>query len=544
MKTRVFTISILTLTALYLLFGHMPQVVNENNEKFSAEKVAKDIKVISKERHSLLRGENRKEVADYLTSRLKESGISPKVFSYQYFDSKIWKDTLTLTNLFLEINPTNSTANSYIMLVAHYDSAERLSLHSDKGEPSYGAADDGYGIGVILEVLNNSLKQRENWSQGIRILFTDAEEFGMLGMKQAWGQNRELFDKVALLINIEARGVKGPALLFETSNFNSKIIDLYAQSPYPAAYSLSSTVYKILPNYTDFTIVKDSINGINFSVVDNLYYYHTPNDHFRNISLQSIQHYGEQISPMVDRFLTDRQYSHPDCFGSDRDYIYFTIPIIGLVWISNTTYAIINSCFLLVTLLTILLLIRYIRVQKVLKYMGVILLFLITTVAIGTGISYLIGSMTGIKFRLTSMIVSEYDSFIMLSYYMIITVVFSILFYKKCKFPVEFHIGAILFNSILILITTILFPDNFVILISTTLSLLVFLSKIVSAHYPAIQTTLSILSLGLITLTIAPILYILSVGLGVGAMGISAMILVLNLIVTIPIIIHDQKKIG
>jgi Zn-dependent M28 family amino/carboxypeptidase len=47
---------------------------------------------------------------------------------------------------------------------------------------SYGAADDGYGIGVILETVSLALKNRTEWKQGIKVLFTDAEEPGMKGM--------------------------------------------------------------------------------------------------------------------------------------------------------------------------------------------------------------------------------------------------------------------------------------------------------------------------------------------------------------------------
>lgn len=543
MKIRTLYASIVILTLLYLVFGYLPKSQEINTKEFSAERVAKKIEVISKDKHSLFRDENRKKVENYLTSQLAESNVSPKVFSYRYYDTHISKDTLNLNNIFLEINPTSGDASSYIMLVAHYDSAERLSMHSTKGEPSYGAADDGYGIGVILELLNNSLKTRNQWKQGIKILFTDGEEFGLLGMKHAWEHNRELFNNVGLLINIEARGMKGPALLFETSNFNSKILDLYSQVQTPAAYSLSNTVYKTLPNITDFTIVKNSINGVNFSVIDNLYYYHTPNDKFENISLKSIQHYGEQIGSMVNSFLTEQKYSSPEYFKSDKDYVYFTIPIMGLFSINNSVYIILNICFLLVTLFVFILMIRFIHLKKVLKYIGIITAFLLAITLIGVGISYILGNIFAVNFRLIGMVISEYDSFIMLSYYIIATIIFSIILYKRCKFQMEFHFAAILFNSLLILTTTILFPDNFFILIPTTISLLILILRILLPNHTIIQNILSIIALSVISLTIIPIIYILSVGLAIGAMGIAAIILYLSLIVTMPIVVYRKKNI-
>ena len=82
---------------------------------------------------------------------------------------------------------------------------------------SYGAADDGYGLGVILENVDQALKYKADWKQGIKVLFTDAEEVGMMGMKAQLQNNREVFDNVGLIINLETRGPYGPALLFETS---------------------------------------------------------------------------------------------------------------------------------------------------------------------------------------------------------------------------------------------------------------------------------------------------------------------------------------
>ena len=81
---------------------------------------------------------------------------------------------------------------------------------------SYGAADDGYGVGVILETVSQALKQRSDWKQGVKVLFTDAEEVGMMGMTAIWENNREVFDNVGLMINIEARGPGVPALLIDT----------------------------------------------------------------------------------------------------------------------------------------------------------------------------------------------------------------------------------------------------------------------------------------------------------------------------------------
>ena len=166
---------------------------------------------------------------------------------------------------------------------------------------SYGAADDGYGVGVSLETVSEALEFREDWKQGIKVLFTDAEEVGMMGMTALWENDPQVFDNVGLMINVEARGPWGPALLFEACPGNEKVMELYADAAkYPYTYSLTTVVYNFMPNFTDFTIVKDSIPGLNFSTIVDVNHYHTDLDNFSNINPKSIQHYGEQILPIVE----------------------------------------------------------------------------------------------------------------------------------------------------------------------------------------------------------------------------------------------------
>ena len=52
----------------------------------------------------------------------------------------------------------------------------------------------------------------------------------MMGMKAIWENDREVFDNVGLVVNVEARGTWGPALLFEAGPGNSKVQELYASA--------------------------------------------------------------------------------------------------------------------------------------------------------------------------------------------------------------------------------------------------------------------------------------------------------------------------
>ena len=85
---------------------------------------------------------------------------------------------------------------------------------------------------------------------GIKILFTDGEEYGLLGAKQAVNES-EIFEGVRYLINIEARGTK----------------DLFKKSEHPFSYSITPEIDRLLPNGSDFTIfLQHDLPGINISV--------------------------------------------------------------------------------------------------------------------------------------------------------------------------------------------------------------------------------------------------------------------------------------
>ena len=160
------------------------------------------------------------------------------------------------------------------------------------------------------------------------------------------------FDNVGLMINVEARGPWGPALLFEACPGNSKVIDLYAStSRYPYTYSLTTVVYNFMPNFTDFTIVKDSIPGLNFSTITDVNHYHTHLDNFSNISEKSIQHYGEQILPLAREYVKNQAYSDVEAMKASNDAVNFTVPGIGLLNFSKVGYVIVNSAIFLIFLL-------------------------------------------------------------------------------------------------------------------------------------------------------------------------------------------------
>lgn len=373
---------------------------------FSAERVVKDIEVISREHHSVAHPQERAEVREYLISRLEGLGADT-VMTFGY-DSLVGPKnkhvvyTFDAVDVLAEFAPMQASEDTtWLMMVAHYDSRYSQPMPKDTVW-SYGAADDGYGVGVVLETVSQVLKQREHWKQGVKVLFTDAEEVGMMGMTAIWENDRHVFDNVGLMVNLEARGPWGPCLLFETCPGNEKVMDLYADAArYPFTYSLTTVVYNFMPNFTDFTIVKDEIPGMNFSTIADINHYHTDLDNFSNVSPKSIQHYGAQVLPVVMEYLTDAKYADKDYFRSDKDTVNFTVPALGLFNFSKTWWMVIN---IVVSVLFILLFMLEVvrgrlKIGKAFRHTAMVLLSGILVLAFGELVAYICSAIAGATFK-------------------------------------------------------------------------------------------------------------------------------------------------
>ena len=385
----------------------LPKPQNADYEGFSSARVVEDIRVISQKPHSVAHPDERAQVREYLIDRLESMGADT-VMQFRYDSivgpqNKHVEYTFDAVNLLAEFSPLSETASDTdLMLIAHYDSRYSQPMPRDTVW-SYGAADDGYGVGVILETVSLALKNRAEWKQGVKVLFTDAEEPGMKGMKAIWENNREVFDNVGLVLNVEARGTWGPALLFEACPGNAKVQELYASTAaYPFTYSLTTVVYQFLPMFTDFTIVKDELPGLNFSNIADVNHYHTDLDNFSNISEKTIQHYGSQILPLTMEYLTGEEYADKDYLRSDSDKVNFTIPLLGLFSFSKVGYIVLCVAVFVLFLLAFALegLRGRIKAAKVFGFSLKVLGGSVLALLIGEGFAYACAAAAGAEFNL------------------------------------------------------------------------------------------------------------------------------------------------
>lgn len=533
---RLFIASLVVITTFIISLDNsfLPSAKEDNSKNFSALRVKSDIEVISKEPHSIDHPVERGIVRDYLSDRLTEIGLDVTYYRYDSIQDR-FKRSIDIANLYAVSEPLKNDAGSYVMFIAHIDSRFK-SMVKGREEYSYGAADDGYGLGVILELVNNAQDYRDDWIQGIKVLFTDSEESNLEGIKNAIKHDSLIFNDVGLIINIEARGVKGAAVLFETSAGNKKIIELYKKARNPYAYSLTTAIYRILPNSTDFTVVKDRFPGMNFAVIDNLNYYHTELDNVENISLKSIQHYGEQIEPIVKEYLTNPKYSKSDYLKSDKDLVFFSAPYVGLFTLTPNTYLILKlmAFILILTSLLINVKLKNFSFQDLLKLSLIIVGSILLCSTAGYAISRLAATLNDMEYRLQYLpyIKGEYP--IIAASLLSILILF-ILLYRRLTIKMRLSVNAILScGSLLLIILSI------IVFYYTGDSVLFFVPAFISL--PAIFTTLyrnlsfvNIIFGALIILFITPLLYSLIVALTIGSLTLFSALFVMILWILIPI---------
>ncbi len=254
-------------------------------------------------------------------------------------NSMDWKTTIQKSTAF---NPRNRTAapirniiakkagshpnNKDLLVMAHYDAAKFSGT---------GAGDDASGLAVILEVFNAFYKTKKSHINDIIVLFTDAEEIGLLGAHAFINEQLKNHD-IGLIINLEARGSSGPVMMWpETVEGNSAMIEAFAETdvPLPVTTSLHYEIYKRLPNNTDLSPFNQTakINGFNLAFIDNHFNYHTRLDNLDNLSIDTLAHQAIQLQSMLIHF-SDADLSQ---MHSNKSMVYFSLPMIGLISYPN-----------------------------------------------------------------------------------------------------------------------------------------------------------------------------------------------------------------
>src|SRR5206468_1687414 len=173
------------------------------------------------------------QVRDRIIALLQQMGLNP-VLRDQLACNELYKSRgvscARVRNVIATIGPQTGKA---VLLNAHYDSTP----------VGPGAADDGIGVATLLEV--GSILKEQPLKRPVILLFNEGEELGLVGARAFLADS--LSRNVDSLVNLEARGVRGPVNMFETSRPNGPAIAAFAAAvKHPVANSLSTDVYRLL----------------------------------------------------------------------------------------------------------------------------------------------------------------------------------------------------------------------------------------------------------------------------------------------------------
>lgn len=254
---------------------------------FSAERAFVHISECAQRPHPIGSAENAR-VRDYLVRTLESMGYETAIQRDPLFEGR---DTVRLPeNVYARLKGSDSTGA--VLLMAHYDSVPF----------GPGAADDITGVSTIVETAR-ALKAGPALRNDIIFFLTDGEEHGLLGPK-AFLQSHPWRADLKMVLNFEARGHRGPSMMFHTHARNGGVVrEFLKAAPYPVSSSMMFDVAGRMPTTTDYWVMKkQGIPGMDFAFVGGLKYYHTMNDSPEKISHGTIQHHGSYAFSLARHF--------------------------------------------------------------------------------------------------------------------------------------------------------------------------------------------------------------------------------------------------
>ena len=193
-------------------------------DQFSAARAYKVLEVLLKENKPHPVGSQMNQV---VKNRIKNELDK---LAIEYEEQKTWAcasrfgSCAEVDNL-IAIIPGKTDA-PYLALMAHYDSVPM----------SPGAGDDGSGVVAIIETAR-ALKLEAPFQHPIALIFTDAEEIGLVGA-EAFFEQHPLAKKVGIVLNVEGSGSSGSSMVLRTSKNNQLLMKSYsAENAEPYGYS-------------------------------------------------------------------------------------------------------------------------------------------------------------------------------------------------------------------------------------------------------------------------------------------------------------------
>ncbi|MFI9510251.1 M20/M25/M40 family metallo-hydrolase [Nocardia sp. NPDC052566] len=300
--------------------GHRPE--SAPADVFSAGRAMRVIEEIAQRPHPLGTAEHDR-VRDHLVAELRKLGLETEIQEgVGHYPSTLVREVEgmgRIANIVAELPGTNSTGTVY--LTAHYDSVAS----------GPGANDDGAGVATTLETVRALRAAGTGLRNDIVVLLTDGEEVGLLGAEAFVAAGK----RSGVVINHEARGAGGPALLWRTTRPDGALIDTVATAPHPNTDSLTTALAGgQTSSNTDFASFEPGgLQVLDWAYAGKSAYYHNRFDDPAHVDRATLQQLGDNSLALAREFGGKDLADLAD--GGDRAYFQlpFGILVVLPLWV-------------------------------------------------------------------------------------------------------------------------------------------------------------------------------------------------------------------
>lgn len=553
--TSIFAAAVLLLSVLIAVLN-IEYTTNNSAKEYSTDNMLSHILAISEKEHSVYDEEALEEVRSYISSTLFSYGLGNEIIEHN--EAFLFNEKLDAPapykpkNIYAEIE---GKSGINVLLVAHYDSCGYKIKYGEPSEGSHGALDDGYGVAALLELARIYSKEKD-LENGLKLAFVDAEEEGALGSAALVNEYAQWLDDVNLVINVEGRGNKGPLFMFQTSEKNSKIIELYGKAGFPYSFSVAADIYDMLPNDTDLSpFLEKGFAGMNFAVLDSLKVYHNERDAYASVDADSLAGYCDTLLPLLDEYTSNAEYGSVEYFSNGHDTLFFTLfPNVLISYSAVTGWIFFGVTIAVVCALVVVSIIKKrVNWKKLLISLGIDAACILITCGLGFAIAAIACACAGVNYHVMFVIGVAFDGGITVIFSLLMCAAFAIATLFKTRLKLDYSemvCGGLIINTLLsIICAAMIFGGTFLFVIPALLysigeivKLFVKNDKVATAVSTAACAIATVFTVSLYI----SLLYSLYVSLTFGALGIIAIFAIFPFTMCVPqtLGLYDVKTVG
>lgn len=389
---KIVTVSLAVVLCLFFVLSILDTAESKKATNFDQDKILAHLEKFTENgSRSIAHTEANEAMIQYLADTLDGYGLvnedttdkpAYQIHEYVGVDADGEYQNWYLKNVIVHI-PANGSAptGEAVMFMGHTDSVPM----------GPGASDDGVACAVMLEAIRYYMDKIEagyTFNNDLVFSFVNGEEFGLYGstaLKDEFNAFNDVVSRVKFVTNLESRGTQGTVIMFETGKNNYNTVQLFSQvNKNIFTCSIATLVYDTMPNYTDFTNFKESVQGLNMANIGGGENYHSENDSFENIGMA----YLSQQAEIVDGLITKLgDYELAKLYDANESAIFFSYLNITTVLYNHATVIVLGVLAILLLVANIVLSAIY-RKQNNLKKTAIALGSIIGGLALSAGIAF------------------------------------------------------------------------------------------------------------------------------------------------------------